>query len=142
MKRNEYVVFYNYQGQSRFIMDFGRYDFLVDTTVNPDFADRFKGLARAKYWRDKLNEWFPEFDFCIVRLKDIGVPEGYTVNLGNAMFAREVGDVSFNLTMSPMFARRYKRTEAEIVKRRLALRYNEPSFRVRPYWLVPRTIIY
>lgn len=142
MKRNEYVIFYNYQGQSWFIVDFAQYNFLIDTTVNPDFADRFKRLSRAKYWRDKLNEWFPEFDFNIVRLKSIGVPEGYTVNLGNAMFAREVGDVSFNLTMSPMFARRYKRTEAEIVKHGLALRYNEPSFRVRPYWLVTRPVIY
>lgn len=134
MKQNKYVVFYNCQGQSRFIMDFSQYDFLVDTTVNPDFAKRFVGLAHAEYWRDKLNEWFPEFDFGIARLKNIGVPKGYTVNLGNAMFAREVSDVSFNLTLSPMFARQYKRAKAMLVRTRLCLRYNEPSFRVRPYW--------
>lgn len=134
MKRNDYVIFYNHQGQSRFIMDFEQYDFLVDTTVNPDFANRFVGLSHAKYWRNKLNEWFPEFDFGIVRVKRIGKPEGYTVNLGNAMFAREVTGMSFNLTMSPVFAKRYKRTEAKLMRTMLALRYNEPSFRVRPYW--------
>ena len=136
MKKNKYVIFYNYHDQSRFIVDFGKHDFLVDTTVNPDFADRFAGWSYARYWRNKLNEWFPEFDFHIIRLKNIGAPKGYTVNLGNAMFAREVSDVSFNLTLSPMFARRYKKTEAMLVKARLCLRYNEPSFRVRPYWCI------
>lgn len=134
MKRNEYVIYYNKQGRSWFIIDFDDSDFLIDTTANPDFADRFTGLAYAEYWRDKLNGWFPEFDFHIVRLKNIGKPEGYTVNLGNAMFARDVNDESFTLTLSPRFARRYKRAEAHIVRVLLHMRYNEPSFRVRPYW--------
>lgn len=134
MKRNEYVIYYNKQGRSWFIIDSDDPGFLIDTTANPCFAGRFTGLARAKYRRDKLNGWFPEFDFHIVRLKNIGKPEGYTVNLGNAMFAREVNDESFTLTLSPRFARRYKRAEAHAKRVLLRLRYNEPSFRVRPYW--------
>ncbi len=142
MKQNKYVIFYNSQGQSRFVMDFDPRRFKLDTTSNPDFAKRFAGLALTKEWRDKLNNLFPYLDFCFVRLKDIGTPKGYTVNLGNAMFVREDVGMSFNLSIYPVFARKYKKAEAERARTMLANRYNEPYFRVRPYWLAPGTIIY
>lgn len=134
MKQNKYLLYYNYQHQTRFVIEFDAHRFTLNTTSNPDYAKRFDSLAYVKVWFNDLSEMFPEYEWSYVRLKNIGLPTGYTVNLGNCMFVRDNGN-SFILTQAPYFAEKHSnRQKAERLRDTLANMYDEPYFRVRPFW--------